>query len=238
MASTFPDKIDSLAQYMNVSSVDATLLKNYQTAIQSGDLTLANQYLVQIENYDKKIITAEKLNAQASALIATEKFYKDDIKPYTEQKQTEWQTVINQFGYNNRYSSVKEYKKNNMVLYNDGSYDAIYIYIYDTSSVGNLPINTTYWRKLTIQGARGKSSSQVNTVFAGNWTRDIDYDINSIVICNNSWWYSLKANINQLPQFNSEYWEHVMEIEQSLYVVQTTEPTTQKTGDLWFEVIG
>ena len=237
MASNFPNSKDTFTPFMDVTSSDATLLKNYQTAKQNGNESLANQYLSQISDYDKKVLTAEKFNLQNDALNNMEQFYGTDIKPYINVKQQEWKSIIDQFSYISRYNSTVVYKKNNMVLYNDGVNDLIYICTTTPPTNGYAPSNTTYWRTLTIKGQKGSSSSVAYTVFMGDWVANENYTTNMIVIYENGWWYSKSDNLNQTPQLGSEYWDYIMPMVQNLYSIQSTEPTDLNVGGLWFEVI-
>ena len=237
MASSFPNSKDTFTPFMDVTSSDATLLKNYQEAKQNGNETLANQYLTQITDYDKKVLTAEKFNKQNDALNNMEQFYGTDIQPHIITKQAEWQGIIDQFSYINRYSSTQSYKKNNMVLYNDGTNDMIYICTTLPPSSGYAPTNTLYWRVLTIKGQKGSSSAVAYTVFMGDWVASETYTTNMIVIYENGWWYSKQEGTNQTPQLGSEYWDYIMPMVQNMYSIKETEPSNLNVGNLWFEVI-
>ena len=74
-------------------------------------------------------------------------------------KVQKWKSIIDQFSYISQYNSTVVYKKNNMVLYNDGVNDLIYICTTTPPTNGYAPSNTTYWRTLTIKGQKGSSSS-------------------------------------------------------------------------------
>lgn len=77
MATTFPDSIQTFPTMLDLTSSDVALVKNYQEAILSNNFVLAAQYLAQITNGDKKIITAEYLNTINDTLNALQKFYEE-----------------------------------------------------------------------------------------------------------------------------------------------------------------
>ena len=137
--STFPTTLDTFLQFMDVTSSDATNLKGFQDAIQSGDFATATTYLQQIQNYQNKAISADRLNKLKDAIETVEKFYRDNIQAYITQKQSDWQTIIDQFSFLQNYSSTTQYAKNNMVLYNS----KIYICIATPPSLNIVPTNTT-----------------------------------------------------------------------------------------------
>ena len=85
----FPQKVDNFSAFLNMSQNDYQLVKQYQEAIQVGDMTLAQQIFNQIPQGSQKIITALRLNQLREAILAMEEFYGTDVKPYITTKQTE-----------------------------------------------------------------------------------------------------------------------------------------------------
>lgn len=236
MASTFPTTIDIIPLFKDITQEDATLLSQFQEAIKVGNFTLASTYLNQITDANQKIVSAQRLNKLRDCILEIEDFYKNDIQPYINTKQSKWKSRINQFDYKGIYNSTVTYKKNNMVLYSINGLNQLYIYINNTQSSNKEPANTTYWRVLTIQGQRGESSTVTSSVFAFNWESAQLYSINTIVYYNNCWWISKVENQNQTPQENSDYWDLVLKVEQPIYPIQSYKPTNQSIGELWFKI--
>lgn len=81
MATTFPDSIQTFPTMIDIDSADATLVAQYQNAIQSGDVASAAQILRSIPNYSKKIINADLLNTINDTLVAVQQFYADRYNP-------------------------------------------------------------------------------------------------------------------------------------------------------------
>ena len=169
MASTFPTTIDIIPLFKDITQEDATLLSQFQEAIKVGNFTLASTYLNQITDANQKIISTQRLNKLRDCILKIEDFYKNDIQPYINTKQSKWESRMNQFDYKGIYNSTVTYKKNNMVLYSINGLNQLYIYINNKQRSNKEPINTTYWRVLTIQGQRGESSTATSSVFAFNW---------------------------------------------------------------------
>lgn len=82
MANTvFPSQIDSFPQMMDLLATDGALVKQYQAAMQDGNVQLAKQILAQIPNGQNKIITADYLNKINDALVAVETYFQGRYSP-------------------------------------------------------------------------------------------------------------------------------------------------------------
>ena len=81
MATSFPNAIQNFPQMMDLLASDGTLVQQYQTAMQAGNLTLAQQILAQIPNNQSKIITADYLNTINDTVVAVEKYFQARYSP-------------------------------------------------------------------------------------------------------------------------------------------------------------
>ena len=81
MATSFPNAIQNFPQMIDLIASDGTLVQQYQTAMQAGNLTLAQQILAQIPNNQSKIITADYLNTINDTLVAVEKYFQARYSP-------------------------------------------------------------------------------------------------------------------------------------------------------------
>lgn len=77
----FPNSVDSFPQMMDLLASDGALVKQYQDAMNNGNLALARQILAQIPNNQNKIITADYLNNINDALVAVETYFKSRYSP-------------------------------------------------------------------------------------------------------------------------------------------------------------
>lgn len=237
MASTFPQQKDDIQSFLDVTSSDFEAINGYQNAIRTGNFAQAQDFLTQIANADRKIISADRLNQIKDALDAVQQFYKTDIQPYITQKQQEWQGIINQFTYKGRYSATVSYVKNNIVVYNINGRDYLFICNVTPTTIGVPPTNTAYWTQFTIQGKQGQSSSEFSTTFLFEWDSSTEYGANVLVIYDNKCWISKQSNVNQTPQSGSTYWEVAMTMYQIAFPISTSQPITQDVGGLWFRVV-
>ena len=81
MATTFPNAIQNFPQMIDLLASDGSLVQQYQTAMQAGNLTLAQQILAQIPNNQSKIITADYLNTINDTVVAVEKYFQARYSP-------------------------------------------------------------------------------------------------------------------------------------------------------------
>ena len=66
---------------IDLAASDGPLVQQYQTAMQAGNLTLAQQILAQIPNNQSKIITADYLNTINDTVVAVEKYFQARYSP-------------------------------------------------------------------------------------------------------------------------------------------------------------
>lgn len=231
---TYPNTVDTFIQFLDIVASDGDLVKQYQVAIQNGDEATANAVLQQIPAYRQKLLTAQDLNKFIDAITATERFYKTDIVPYTNEKQAEWQGIIDQFTYLGDYNTETQYKTNNYVSFITNGVEQLYIALSDPP-VGTIPTNTTYWRILSLRGPKGLSGDGLS--FAGDWDNATTYIVDDCVSYDNGLWRSISTNTNQTPYEGSAYWELIYRGVVTIYPVSETAPTTQQDGELWFKIL-
>ena len=81
MATLFPNEIQTFPQMIDLTASDGSLVQQYQSAMQAGNLTLAKQILAQIPNNQSKIITADYLNTINDTLVAVEQYFQARYGP-------------------------------------------------------------------------------------------------------------------------------------------------------------
>ena len=81
MATSFPNAIQNFPQMIDLLASDGSLVQQYQTAMQAGNLTLAQKILAQIPNNQSKIITADYLNTINDTVVAVEKYFQARYSP-------------------------------------------------------------------------------------------------------------------------------------------------------------
>lgn len=81
MSTSFPNSVQRFPQMLDILASDGTLIKQYQDAVNSGNLTLAKQILTQIPNNQNKIITADYLNTINDTITAVEEYFRGRYSP-------------------------------------------------------------------------------------------------------------------------------------------------------------
>lgn len=231
---SFPNSIDSFLNFLNISASDGPLIKQYFAAVQAGNEVLAQQIFAQIPSGSQKVLSAEGLNKFNDCLTALERFYKSDITPFVEQKQTEWESILANFNYKGYYSNITQYVQNNYVAYVVSGIDNIYIALSDPP-IGTPPTNTIYWRVLTVRGPAGPAGTGMS--FRGPWNSIDSYTVDDCVEYNGILWGCIQNNVNQTPFEGSEYWRIVASGNTTVYPVSVETPTVQEDGALWFKIL-
>ena len=230
---TFPEQVQTFVTMLNMAIADGPAIKGYQQAIQNGNNALAQQYYAQITNADQKFIDATKMNKLMDTCVALQKFYLTDIQPYVGNLQTEWTNRIEQFNYLGDYSASTLYAVNNFVTYTASGVRNVYICV-KVPPIGTAPTNTTYWRKLSIQGLQGPSGENLSFRYA--WDSGEIYYPEDVVVYDNVVWGCLIQNSNQTPQSGSTYWYSIYSPQQVVYPFSAQEPTNMQAGFLWFKI--
>ena len=161
---TFPDAIQPLVEYLDIESADLALYNSYIGFIANEDYNAAQRTLQQITNFDKKIITAQKLNQLTDTIMALQTLYQSDAFQSTVTEfQNNWLQIINQFSYKGVWTDTETYKKNSMVKYQSpfvGDDQTPYLYIASKDIEGiEYPYNDArsenpQWIQLTMRGVR------------------------------------------------------------------------------------
>lgn len=81
MATSYPNSVQTFPQMIDLAASDGTLVQQYQSAMQAGNLALAKQILAQIPNNQNKIITADYLNTINDTLVAVEEYFQTRYSP-------------------------------------------------------------------------------------------------------------------------------------------------------------
>ena len=231
---TFPNSKDTFKQFLDIVISDGDLIKQYQAAVQAGNASLATQILQQIPAYTQKVLTATDLNKFVDAIVAVERFYTNDIRSYVNEKQSEWQGIINQFSYKGTFNTSTQYYANNYVSFVTNGIEQLYIAL-SQPPVGTVPTNTTYWRILSVRGPKGASGAGLS--FAGNWISETSYSAQNCVNYDGALWGALQPSTGQVPYEWSAYWVLLYRGVTTIYPVSQAQPGVQQDGELWFKIL-
>lgn len=75
MSSVFPNEIQTFPTMQDISAADASLVQQYQEAMEAGNIATATAILAQISNAGNKIIRADLLNTITDTSVALQQFY-------------------------------------------------------------------------------------------------------------------------------------------------------------------
>lgn len=234
---SFPDSEQSFVEMTDLNSSDGALMTQYQQAMMAGDFSTARNILNQIPNSNNKILDSVKMNTLFDTTVALERFYNSDIKDYISNKQEEWEGIVNlftaNFTYKGNYQSGNTYQQNNIVSAINAETGDTFLYIAIQNN--NAPISdVNSWRPLTIKGSQGASGDGL--VFMGVWNQTQPYNINDVVVNNDTLWVALQPNTNKNPSSTSGYWQNYGNFTITNIVVSSSEPSLE-VGNFWFEVI-
>lgn len=81
MATTYPNAYQEFPTMQNISATDASIVAQYQNAIENNDYPRAQQLLQAIPDFNKKMITASLLNTVFDTNVALQKFYTARYNP-------------------------------------------------------------------------------------------------------------------------------------------------------------
>lgn len=236
---TFPDTIQSFVEMEDITSGDASALDAYQTAMRAGDFQAARQALASMTNANNKIIDATKINTLNDTLIALERFYKTDIEPYVDQKQEEWQAIVDlftdNFAYIGEWNSTTAYKKNNIVSRVENPAQDIYLYIAMVDNTGVSLDNTSTWRVLTVKGDIGVSGEGLT--FYGMWVSTKNYIAGDLVSYNNHLYMATGPSLDAPPNENQDVWTDFGQFTTQSMFLSEDEPANIVEGQIWLHII-
>lgn len=193
LLTNYPDKLDTLRVYLDLSATEKPYYDQYVAYISSGDFSSASELLVERPNLKKMIFLADDMNYFAQAILAIQKMFKYDIDTF----------VMGTMVMKGEWSEASSYVKYNVVTYEIDGVELWYSAITDTVPKGTLPTDTTYWKAMTIQGQRGVG---IGLTPHGAWYSTEAYVTNDLVSYNNEIWYAIADSYNVQPGTDELYW--------------------------------
>lgn len=202
----FPNAVDDLSRMSDLASSDLTLVNQYYTYYNAGNLTAAAQLLADNPTLINKLFNAAKFNILRDALIALERFYLSDVQTYINSTRQSLQGEIDKFTALGAYSATTQYVKHNIVTSNGNGY------VCTADCKGKAPGTTAgadYWQLIVNKGDKGDSGTGLS--FRGQYSATTAYTLNDCVTDGTSIWAAVKASTGQALA-EGEYWTRVMQI--------------------------
>ena len=184
MRSKFPEEIDTHIELFDLPSNKVkqaerlTQLKMKSTEALSHE---EEQELKSLTNELKEyMITPETWNKFGEALENTQRFFRDNVQGFIEEKQEEWAQYVDDFNYVGDWELGKEYKFQNLIRNpeNGDLYMALKDHIADNT---NRPLtnSTEFWVRSSRKGDKGDPG--INSTFKGTWNSETSYSISDSV---------------------------------------------------------
>lgn len=202
----FPDKVDDLTRMSDLTTSDLTLVNQYYTYYNAGNLAAAAQLLIDNPTLMNKIFNAAKFNILRDALIALQRYYKSDVQSFIDSTRASLQGEIDTFVPKGTYSSTVSYAKNNVVTYNGSGY------ICRADCKGKTPGTTAganYWNLIASKGAKGDSGTGLS--FRGAYNASTTYAKDDAVTDGHAIWAAIQASTGQ-SLVEGSYWTKAIDI--------------------------
>lgn len=205
----FPDKVDDLSRMSDLTTSDLTLVNQYYTYYNAGNLAAAAQLLIDHPTLMNKIFNAAKFNILRDALIALQRYYKSDVQTYIDSTRDSLQGEIDTFVPVGIYSDSVSYVKNNIVTYAGNGY------ICKQPCTGKTPGTASgadYWQLIASKGDKGDSGTGL--AFRGTYSSATAYTKDDAVTDGHAIWAALKGSTGQ-TLVEGEYWTKAIDIDVS-----------------------
>ena len=219
-----------MARVQDIQIDDLALKNQYAQDMANGDYAGMSNIISANPQLDTKIFDADKINDIADSLMAQQNHYFTNVPDYMAALEVQYNALINEFKNAHDWDVGEEYTRYNFVIYNN----LYYMYINETSSTGNLPTNTTYWKEIGLRGEQGAPGVGLNLRYA--WSSVVNYNPLDLVFYNNASWVAKATNVNQAPSTTSQYWEIFVNHEPAGIESSTTQPAKRYLGQIWLKM--
>ena len=170
--SNFPQNLDVIRELTDLPANKKVQAQRYQflktkEVLSPSEVIELNNLTTELQDY---LITAESMNMFGDVVISTQKFFKENVMDFVLDKKQEFQAEVDKLNNRGDYNPSVQYFKNNFVFYNDGAINHVYLCLEDCT--GKEPsTNPLFWRKLSIQGAKGEKGIGIGLSFNGSWDK-------------------------------------------------------------------
>ncbi|MDY5984838.1 MAG: kelch repeat-containing protein [Candidatus Onthovivens sp.] len=214
---------------MHLSS--QSLFLDYYNAMQTNNISLANQILMDNPELINQITNAGNINYLITGVNEREIEPKDDIDNYLDKLFQDFINAINNTRVVGAFSNSIQYEIGNLVYYQSKGY-----YAYQKPPIGTLPTNKNYWLEYDIRGFQGYGGVS-NLNYVGLWDGSLNYNPGDVVIYQNKMWMANAINTAFPPNLNHYPWDLIMmPAQQRKTPIQKDTPYGYDEGNFWFQV--
>ena len=246
----FPDSIDNYDRFLDPTLEMLSVINQYYTKFDSGDLEGANALLTSNPILKQMVINANNLNQLRDMCISLERYYMNDVQQY----------IMDIIKEPVNYNASTKYVRYDVVGYIVNGVRQYFWCFNDNTPIGTLPTNTTYFIPLTLRGdsieydwdgtklgvrVEGevnytytdlKGLDGVGLLYKGQWNADTQYLVNQCVSHDNILWACNVDNVNSEPYVGNPNWSPALDIPKQINI-SPTQPIGQSIGDIWYAVI-
>ncbi|SHO53709.1 hypothetical protein [Anaerocolumna xylanovorans] len=209
----FPDEIDTINNFVDITLSTLPLAKRYYEKYNSGDMEGAKQILADNPDLKYSYIGAATLNPIVDSIKALELFYTQDVQEY----------LVNIVQHKGAFSASAKYKKYNTVSYVHNSALETFMCISNNTPIGIIPTDTSYWVPLTMRGEKGEAG--IGLTAYGDWNSITTYPKDALVAYNNALWGAKVSNTAITPSVDTiATWYKVIDFssDYAAYIDKTT----------------
>ena len=197
---TFPDSIQRFDLKTDVSNNVYAAWKQFNTYIANGEFANATTLLQSNTELQKCIIDSVYINKLSKTVEEIQDLFLNNIQTYIHE------TVVDKGKWNN----TTKYVKYNFVTYEVDGIVHTYECLNDSTPIGTVPTDTTYWIPRVIRGEKGDSG--LGLVPRGAWNSSVQYYKDDLVAYNNVLWVANEDNIGLYPNDSSTVWYSVLSL--------------------------
>ena len=223
-----PNTISTI-RYQDIQISDVTLQKQFQQYYLTGQYSQALLLLANnSQQLQGKAFIANTINTIITGLLALENYYYQGVTVYLSNLAIQYQTMINNLRKRSNWLASVQYTPYNFVVYNDDLYMCI-----EQPPIGTLPTNTTYWLYLGLQGLDGPPG--VNVTMEYDWEQTTPYQMNDLVVYNDSIYVAIQDNTGVVPGTNDSVWMVFIQFDKGQIYVGTEPPASLNNNVVWFQ---
>lgn len=204
---------------------------NYYNAMQSNNITGAQNILNSNSSLANQIINDNTINPLINGVNTLELTPKEDIDYFLEDLLNDFQEMIDNTKIMGEYNANTQYYPHNFVYYNGKGY-----YANSQPPIGTLPTNTNYWIEYDIQGFQGYGGIDLNLMFS--WDNSTAYNEGDVVVYKNKLWCAVASNTGVEPNLNHYPWIIItMPQLPNKASISISQPYNYNIGEFWFRII-
>lgn len=215
--------------YQDIQVPDYNLQQLFMQYYKQGQYQEALSLLAgNSEQLQGKAFIASTINTIVSGLLTLEGYYNTGVTVFLSNLATQYQQMVNNLKRAGNWNATLQYTPYNFVRYNDEIYMCI-----EQPPIGTLPTDDTYWLYLNIRGIDGDPG--IDVVMRYDWNGTDTYNINDLVVYNDTWWVALQQNTNIVPGEDANVWLEFVYISKTEINVNINPPRMPSNNTVWFK---